>query len=555
MTLGIIPGQIQNETDLNQRLGQALNLPPTDVAELYAGALPDWFVPIADLTQADYSEIEALVTPLLDGNGVRADLRSTRLYAPSGAHMLGYTGAIPEEQLQLYAENGYPVDERIGLTGLEAWSEPYLRQIGGRLILLTAENEVKRVIAAQEPAPPAEVFTTFDINFQQEVEMALEIAVTSHPTSTAGAAVVLDIDTGSVLALASYPSYRPDSFDTSSPFAAQNIGPLINDPSQPLLNRAIQGTYPPGSIFKIVTVVAAINSGQYSFDTIYESTGSWNKLGESFVKYDWLDGGHGAINLAEALVVSCNTCFYDVGYQIDQETPSFLPDVARQFGLGRPTGMIELDDQPGIIPDPSWKSSQTEDGEWVTGDAVNMAIGQGYVTVTPLQMAQMAAALANEGELLPPKLVDEVRFNGQTLTTNGGLLLPEWENQANETAATLPIDPETLAIIQDAMFDVSISETGTANLVFGPNFDVPVAGKTGTAENPQGDAHAWFVGYTPAAPYTPPSGLPQERPEIAIAILMENGGSGSDFAAPIFREIVAQYYDLPSTLPYPWVEE
>lgn len=184
-----------------------------------------------------------------------------------------------------------------------------------------------------------------------------------------------------------------------------------------------------------------------------------------------------------------------------------------------------------------------------------MAIGQGYVTVTPLQMAQMAAGMANDGEILTPKLVERIVFDGQTLTLHNGIPLPEWERQIEENAGQFPIDPDTMEIIKEAMLDVSEGENGTANLIFGENFEVPVAGKTGTAENPGGDAHAWFVGYTPALPYTSPNGIENNQPEIAIAVLVENGGSGADFAAPIFREIVASYYQLPSTLPYPWVEE
>ncbi|MEM7798937.1 MAG: penicillin-binding transpeptidase domain-containing protein [Chloroflexota bacterium] len=555
VTVGIIPGQQGEGSTLIGDLSSALDIPREEIDALLVGAQPDWFVPVADLRREEYESIADTLEGYLDGNGLRADFRTTRLYAPRASHLLGYLGAIPEGQVDLYAEKGYPVDELIGLAGLEAWGEPYLRQIGGRLLILTPENGLKSIVAEQIPAAPAELYTTFDLDFQAAVEEALEIGVTSHPTSTAGSAVVIDVTSGHILASASYPAYNPEIFDNRRPYAAQEINLLINDSGNPLLNRVTQGTYPPGSIFKIVTVAAAINSGKYTFDTLYESTGSWNKLGESFVKYDWLEGGHGTINLAEALVVSCNTCFYDVGYQIDQDTPDFLSDVARDFGLGEPTGLVELIDQPGLIPDPEWKETQTEDGEWVSGDAVNMAIGQGYVTVTPLQMAQMAAAMANDGVLLPPKLIDRVVFDGQTLTLHNGIPLPEWERQIDESNNQLPIDPETMKIIQDAMLDVSVGENGTANLVFGENFEVPVAGKTGTAENPGGDAHAWFIGYTPAEPYRSPSGVESNQPKLAIAVLMENGGSGADFAAPIFREIVARYYQLPSTLPYPWAEE
>ncbi|MFQ5421847.1 MAG: penicillin-binding transpeptidase domain-containing protein [Anaerolineae bacterium] len=262
-------------------------------------------------------------------------------------------------------------------------------------------------------------------------------------------------------------------------------------------------------------------------------------MGDAFIKYDWLDGGHGTISYQQALVVSCNSCFYDMGYVLDEMDPDFLPFTARQFGLGQPTG-IELPEEAGLIPDNEWKL-QTQGEGWSRGDAVNMAIGQGFVLVTPLQMVDIMAAIANGGTLYQPTLIDRIGAGGGA---------PEEPTPA-QIRGELPLSPENLATIQEALWRVANTQSGTAAYRF-EGLPIVVAGKTGTAEAPPRDPHAWFVGYAPAEPYTLRDGRVIEEPEIAIIVMIENAGEGSDVAAPIFRRLVEMYYGITPQARLPW---
>ena len=216
----------------------------------------------------------------------------------------------------------------------------------------------------------------------------------------------MEVDTGRILAIqASYPDYNPAIFDTTRPNADVELSAVLNNPANPLVNRAAQGVYPAGSIFKVVTLAASFRSGLYTPQTVYSSTGVWDRLGPEYLKFDWREGGHGRVTMTGALTVSCNSCFYDMGYNVDEQDPYLLPSTAREFGLGSHTGVYGIYDAAGLIPDPDWKLATYGDG-WARGDAVNMAIGQGFVQVTPLRMINIFAAIANGGTLYRPTLID-----------------------------------------------------------------------------------------------------------------------------------------------------
>lgn len=540
--LGVIPGQIENETGLLSALGPALGLPAEQIKEKYAAALPDWYVPVGVVAEDDLQQYVLSLEPYLGKGLATPKRRPMRLYSDtnSAAHVIGYMGAIPPERLADYQAQGFTGDETVGIAGLEAWGEDYLNgDRGGILSVVDPTGQVIAVVADRDPQPARSVYTTLDLDFQAAVEQALADAIASHPAANFGAIAVLDPNNGQVRALATWPSYDPKAFDPLRPDSAEAVGALLNNPGQPLLNRATQGAYPAGSTFKLVTYAAALNSGLYDADTRYSSTGSWSRLGEEFTKFDWLSGGHGTISLRTALVVSCNSCFYDVGYTIDGTDNTLLPRIAREFGLGRPTGIQGIAESAGLIPDPEWKINNIGEG-WATGDAVNMAIGQGYVQVTPLQMANIAAAIANGGTLYQPTLVDHV---GEAGTTPG-------ESPPPSAGSTLPLSPEQIAVVRESLWNVTHASNGTATHRF-VGMPVPVAGKTGTAEAPPGLPHAWFVGYAPAEPYTTAGGRVVEAPELALAVVLENAGEGSDVAAPLFRRVVELYYGIEPT-PFPW---
>lgn len=532
LTLGVVPGQIEDEPAMLAALSPVLNLSPEEIKEIYAPALPDWYWPIGDILEEVMQQYGPTLQPFIGKGLAEPKPRLARLYSDSGAapHLIGYTGYIPAEQLATYQAQGFQGDETVGLAGLERWGEEYLNgERGGTLMVVGPNGEYISTVQEQEPKQARSVYATLDLDFQTAVEQALSEAILSLGTVQAGAAVVLNVNDGKILAMASYPSYDPAIFDPFAQDSAVALGAAFNDPTRPLLNRAAQGVYPAGSIFKVVTFAAALNSGLYTPDTYYTSTGTWSRLGENFVKTDWRDGGHGTITLKQALVVSCNSCFYDAAYEMDALDPNIFPQTAVQFGLGQPTGAVGVVEAAGIVPSPDWKLAEKGEG-WVRGDAVNMGIGQGDVQVTPLQIANIYAAIANGGTLYRPTLVDRIG-------AGGGAPEEPFPVQVN---GELPISPENLAIMQDSLWKVANDGFGTAIGVF-DGLPFQVAGKTGTAEAPPNASHAWFAGYAPA-----------NQPEIAIAVIVEHGGEGSAVAAPVFRRVVELYYGITPVTPFPW---
>jgi penicillin-binding protein 2 len=542
ITLGVIPGRIQDETGLLNILSQVLNQTPEEIRLLYASALPDWYVPLGDITNEVMTANYPLLEPYI-GSGLVTEDRFTRLYTPSGVapHIVGYTGFIPAEEIDNYKAEGYRGDEQVGLAGVEKWGESYLSGTrGGVLTVIGPNGEYLATIQEQEPKQARSVYTTFDMDFQAAVEQALAEAIQSHPLGQAGSVVVMDVQTGAIRAMASYPDYNPVIFDSTRVNASEELSAVLNDPARPLVNRATQGEYPAGSTFKIVTFTAAVNSDLYDANSLYNSTGTWDRLGENFIKVDWREGGHGTVSLRQALIVSCNSCFYDVGYNLDFVDQNYLPEVARLFGLGSPTGIVGMLESPGLIPDPAWKLANQGEG-WVTGDSVNMAIGQGFVLVTPLQMTQLIAAVANGGILYRPTVIDRIG-------TGGGAPEEKWPV---EGTSQIPLSEADRNIVRDSLLAVANSDIGTASNVLG-NMPITVAGKTGTAETVIGNPHAWFAGYAPAAPYTRSDGTGINAPEIAVVVMIENSGEGSAVAAPIFRRIIELYYGITPLTPLPW---
>lgn len=544
VTLSVIPGNIEDEEGLLEALAPLLDREPDDIRQIYAAALPNWRVPLGDVGVEQLEQHGEALEPYLD-RGLVAEQRLSRLYAENGVapHVTGYVGAIPAEALDEYRKQGYRGDEMVGLAGVEAWGEEHLRGTrGGELTIIGQNGEYISTVQETEPRQARSIYLTIDGQFQRKVEEALAEAVTTSP-GYAGSVVVLDVNTGEVLAMASYPSYDPAIFDTTRPDAQEALAAVLNDPANRLVNRAAQGAYPTGSLFKVITLSAGLNSGLYTPETTFTSTGSWRKLGDNYVKFDWRAGGHGTISYKRALTVSCNTCFYDMGYNLNQADASLLPTVARQFGLGQPTGIVGIDEAAGLIPDPEWKANRIGES-WLPGDAVNMAIGQGYVQVTPLQVASIFAAIANGGQMYQPMVVDRIGEGGGA---------PEEEIPVQENGQ-LPLSPQNLAVIKDAMWEVATERYGTASHRF-VDLPVPVAGKTGTAEapgGPNGQPHSWFAGYAPAAPYTPAEGEAIEEPEIAVVVMVENAGEGSTVGAPLFRRIVELYYGIEPLAPFPW---
>ena len=436
-------------------------------------------------------------------------------------HVVGIIGPIPEEEVDQWRTQGYSGDEMVGQMGLERWGEPYLAgERGGRLEILSTKGQFVAVLAEESSRESSSLYTTFDREFQKEVQDILGRQL--------GAIAVIEAQTGRVLALATYPSFDPNPFATGiSEWQWQS---LEADYRRPLVNRATQGTYPAGSVFKVVTMSAGMEEGGLTAASSFLCRGVWTGLGPEWPKTCWLRSGHGNISLDRALTVSCDITFYQVGLMLNGVDQEVLPAYARQFGFGTRSG-VEVEEDAGLVPDPAWKIQAKGEG-WAPGDTVNLAIGQGELLVTPLQVANMMAAVGNGGTLYQPQVVEMIAADPSR---------PDWSFKPT-VVAQLPVGAENLDVIRDSLHKVTSVSYGTAYQAF-EGLELPVAGKTGTAESGQQNPHAWFAGYAPAG-----------DPEIAIAVIVEHTGEGSTYAAPLFREVVEAYFGIepvPDSTPTP----
>jgi penicillin-binding protein 2 len=460
-----------------------------------------------------------------------SDYSSPRFYFENGIapHAVGYVAAITADELEKYRRNGYQPGELVGQRGLERWGEQYLLgKRGGTLYVRNAQDQPTEKLAEAPSLPAQAITTTLDMNFQEGVQQAIQ--------GFRGAVVVLERDTGRVLAIASAPSFDPNAFTPGNYNAFSLLSDISSDPDQPLFNRATEGQYPLGSVFKIITISAALQSGVYTPETTYQCGYHFTEV-PGLTLNDWTwdhfqqDGKtqpSGLLTLPQGLIRSCNPFFWHIGLDLyTRGLTKAVSDMARGFGLGSPTGITGVTEASGNIPDPQ---SQV--------DAVNNAIGQGQTLVTPLQVADFVAAVGNGGTLYVPQIIERIGTPGQP---------PSFQFQPKVRGA-LPISPENLQVVQQAMVGVIKSQKprGTAEYTF-RGMSIPIAGKTGTATSSTIVPHAWFAGYTFA-------GNPN-KPDIAIAVVCENQGEGADFAAPIFRRVVELYfYGAPRRL-YPWEEK
>jgi penicillin-binding protein 2 len=529
VAIGVQPNQIIDEPALLAALSELLGLRPEAIKAKYAEARPDWYVPIGEVSA---EQAQAHLAALTQLGGVILTRYTTRFYPNGGVapQVVGYETGIPADELAAYQQKGYTGDERVGRAGLEAWGEQYLTGTRGGILYAVTPGGQSTKLAESAVQPSQAIYTTLDRELQMAAQEALE--------GFRGTVIVMSPTDGQVLAMASSPAYDSNLFDPTNRNSAA-LEAVLQDSRRPLLNRAVQGTYPPGSVFKVAMMGAALMSGLYTADSSYTCTGVWNVLGPTAVKYDWtVTFGvppHGKINLLEALSYSCDPYFYTVAYDLYQQNPDFMSQVARQFGLGELTQIEQIDEARGLMPDPDWKQA-TYGEAWTPGDSVNMGIGQGYVLVTPLQIAQMMAAVRNGGTLYRPQLVHHI-------APPGGSPTYQFKPIVN---GQLPVTAGQLALIQEGLRGVVNLPKGTAHFQF-PNFEVAVAGKTGTAEDPSGPPHAWFAGYTEANR--------TDKPDIVITVLVENQGEGSEFAVPIFKRVAEIYFlGRPYTL-YPWETE
>jgi penicillin-binding protein 2 len=506
---------------------------------LYPGAIQslyddkrgtDWYVSVGEAVLDEVNRRYGLLAGL---GGVVMTQYNSRFYYQGGIapQTVGYVSPVPKEQLGQYLRNGYSPATRVGQTGIEKWGEQYLAgKTGGTLYVIDKDGKVVSTLAKFDSQPSSSITLTIDQNLQIESQKAI--------TGFRGSIVVIERDTGRVLAMVSSPKYDPNLFDPNNANSGYALGNLLNDPNTPLLDRAVQGQYPLGSVFKVITFSAAIESGTYTPETPYSCGYEFTELPDRTL-YDWTwehfqtelrDTGEGItrpsgnLDLTGGLMRSCNPYFWHIGLDLyNQGRVSAIADMARGFGLGSPTGIGQVNEVSGTIINPP-----------TLLDAVNQAIGQGDVLVTPLQVANFMAAIGNGGTLYRPQIVEKI-------TDSNGV---ETSTFKPESRGVLPMKPETLAALRTAMLAVIRNRRGTAYQRFINLTSIPLYGKTGTAESNTGTPHAWFAGYTDAKN--------PALPDIAIAVIAENAGEGSVIAAPIFKRIVESYFFGRPQSPYWW---
>ncbi len=533
--LGLTGGELNGKSEgiLIAELALLCHKTQQSIQDAYNNAASGWYVPVCD-SSAD--ETKGILD--LNASGLTVTPYSSRFYLDQGIapQVVGYASLIQKEDLDQYRRLGYRGDEKVGQSGIEKSMEQYLAgKHGGTLYVVDPNGQIVTRLAASDPQPADSVYLTIDRNLQLEVQKTI--------MSFTGAAVVIERDSGRVLAMASSPEYDQNLFDPNNFNSGYLLGNLVNDPTQPLVNRAAQGQYPLGSAFKPITMAAALESGLYLPQTTYDCQYDFTELQQvgGPVLHDWtwehcqnrLQAGKqcdtsdskpsGLLTLQEGLMRSCDPYFWHIGLDLfNNNRAGDVATMARAFGLGSATGIDAVAEATGNVSIPASPI-----------DATNQAIGQGDLLVTPLQVARFVAAIGNGGTLYRPQLIEKI------VPVNGTPI----QSFKPEAAGTLPIRPDNLQAIQQAMQMVIKNPLGTAYYRF-LGMDIPLYGKTGTAQSGSAQPHAWFIGYTDDAAST-------GKPDIAIAVILENQGEGSDWAAPVFRGIVQAYY-YGSTQTIPW---
>jgi len=488
------------------------------------------FEPVLIKKNLSRDEVVLLESYRLELPGIMVQVRPKRsyLYGSLASHLLGYLGEIGPKELEKRREDGYKLGDFIGKSGVERAWESFLKgKDGGRLVQVDATGRMVNLSFDEEvkfpkeipPTPGMNVILSLDLELQEEAEKALADKV--------GAIVAMDPKNGRILAMVSHPNFNPNII--SNGIQADEWKSLLEDPFHPLENRVIRGQYNPGSTFKIITAIAALEKGIIDAKTKFYCNGKYTFKGKSF--YCWKKSGHGSVDLYQALVQSCNVYFYQLGIMVGIDN---LAHYAYLFGLGKLTGIPLEGEKAGIIPSTRWKKSRYGI-PWYAGETISTSIGQGYILVTPLQMAQFISALVNGGMIFQPQLVLRVE-------DPYGKIVKEYRPKM---LRKISISQENLEIIKKALIGVVNDPKGTGKKA--KIEGITVGGKTGTVQVAKIKDHysnsmdlelpyelrdhAWFVGFAPA-----------EDPQIVLVVFVEHGGSGGTVAAPIAGQILKKYF-------------
>ncbi|MFH0814008.1 MAG: penicillin-binding protein 2 [Pseudomonadota bacterium] len=431
------------------------------------------------------------------------------------AHVIGYLGKVNEFELRLPEYAGYNPGDIIGKSGIEKAFGGELKGRSGWLQFeVDAVGRKKKVLSSVNPLPGKNLYLTIDSKLQDFTDTVLGENV--------GTAIAMDPNSGEILAFVSHPSFDPNLF--SRGISLKNWCALRNDPFHPLINRGVQGLYPPGSIFKIVTAIAGLEEGKITPETTIFCNGSY-WFGNRAYRC-WKEGGHGGVNLYQAIEQSCDTYFYRVGQLVGIDSLAYY---AKLFGLGSVTGLVLKDEKSGLVPTRGWKLKRFK-VPWQEGETLSAAIGQSFVSATPLQILRLVSSIATKGKVVIPRLVKKIE-------NSNGVVLKKFHP---EYVSRVPVSSRSVGVVAESLRRVIQSPCGTGKIArIG---GVELAGKTGTAQvvslpfcKKTGAPfhlrdHAWFVAYAPF-----------ESPRISVVVLVEHGGGGSATAGPIAREIINFY--------------
>ncbi|HEY5386964.1 MAG TPA: penicillin-binding protein 2 [Thermoleophilia bacterium] len=471
------------------------------------------------------------------GVEIRKDYLRSYPHGSLAAHLLGNMGEITKEQLKEHRFKGYSAGDVVGQGGLE-WS--YDRWLRGRdgvakveVDALGRPKQHAPVPGGRLPEPGDTLVTTIDAKVQAKTEEALRYAIDlAHSggkyKAAGGAALVLDVKTGEVVAMASYPTFDPTVWvgGISTKDYKKLADPHAN---RPLLNRAIQEQKAVGSTFKVVDAVAGLEEGAISPYTTFFCNGSFKApiAYDKTVWHCWLPGGHGTLDLVQAITQSCDVYFYNVGYLFYQRKGTELEDWAMRLGMGKPTGIDVPGEVAGRVPTPAWRRSyfQSEvDQQWTPGNSINLSIGQGDFEATPLQLAVTYAAIANGGSIVQPHI-------GKKIVDPQGKMVRDLQAAKPHK---IDISQSTLDVVRRGLYEAANSPTGTSSAVFA-GYPIQVAGKTGTAEVFGSDDYAWYASYAPA-----------NDPKYVVVVMVEQGGHGGSVSAPATRLIYDSLFHVKS---------
>lgn len=497
-TVALLPLELRQPRAEAAVVGKILAMDPAEILARLAAGRDRPFEPVRLRRDVPKEVVAAIEESQLDLPGVLVEVEPVRdyVYGTLGAHVFGYVGEISEEELRRLRPAGYEAGDLIGKDGVEAAYDAYIRGRNGEIQAeVDAQGRVVRTLGTV-PAVPG---NTLVLGMDLAVQQAAEAGLGDRP----GTVVAMDPRDGTIVAMVSHPAFDPNVF--SGGIKAAVWSSLLNDPARPLLNRAIQGAYPPGSVFKVVTASAALELGLVTPDTDFYSPGYYDLGG--WVFHEWKALGH--VNFIDAIAQSCDACFYQLAQRAG---PDNVARFARAYGLGTPAGIDLPDEGAGVVPDPAWKQSEWKQ-PWFGGDTLNMGIGQGYVLTTPLQIARMMAAVANGGTLVTPHVVTEIR------TLDGKVIA----RIAPPLGGRVPVSPGTMAIVRTGL--AAVVTRGTATAVQMPG--LTVAGKTGTAEAAHGRPYAWFAAYAPV-----------DAPRLVVVAMVENAGFGAEHALPVVKQVL-----------------